>query len=266
MDGQILVNTGILPLKNGASCFRFPHNRYPSISELYNNAAILVPGGPSVWNQVAISKSCGIDTNYTVSFNDADIFHKYEEIMNEHDFVMVLTSSSHSPFRQYADSSDLVLPVAMPEVMRNYLKTINFMDRYLGHALQKIDESDELRDAVVVITGDHTIFSQNFREEFYSYCQSSGELQYKVNEAYCPLIVSTGGGGMRYSHKSEDAFQMDIYPTILHAIGCDSFFWEGWGENLFDSIACENRTIQEDEAIEMADKLIRSNWFENYQN
>ena len=263
MDGQLLVNTGFLPLRSGASCFRFPHNRYPSLSELYSNSAILVPGGPSVWNQVAISKSCGIDTNYMVTFNDAEIFRKYEEVMNEHDYVMVLTSSSHSPFRAYADSSNIELPSSMPELMRNYLKTINFMDRYLGDALQKIEKSDKLRDAVVVITGDHTIFSENYRKEFDEYCQVSGDCRYKVNEAYCPLII---GGIEKSIYITEEVYQMDIYPTILHAIGCESFYWKGWGVNLLDSAACANRSIQEDDAYVMADKVIRSNWFEVYEN
>ena len=195
MDGQILVHSGILPIKNGASCFRFPRNRYPSIGELYDKTAILVPGGPKVWNQGLISAACGIDTNYTVSMNDAEIFREYKKMAEQYDYVMVVTASSHSPFKTYADSSNLRLPNAMPELMRNYLKTINFMDRCLGDALQMIDESEALRDAVVVITGDHTIFSNNFREEFDAYCQSSGEHQYKVNDAYCPLIV--GGGTFR---------------------------------------------------------------------
>lgn len=264
MDGQILVHSGILPIKNGASCFRFPRNRYPSIGELYDKTAILVPGGPKVWNQGLISAACGVDTNYTVSMNDAEIFKQYQRVAEQYDYVMVITASSHSPFKKYADSSGLVLPTTMPELMRNYLKTINFMDRCLGDALQMIDESAALRDAVVVITGDHTIFSNNFREEFDAYCQSGGELQYKVNEAYCPLIV--GGGRLKKSsHIMQEAYQMDIYPTILRAIGCDSFFWKGWGVDLSDSLAITRRPILEEDAFDMADQVIRSNWFRIYE-
>lgn len=264
MDGQILVHSGVLPIKNGASCFRFPRNRYPSMGELYKKTAILVPGGPKVWNQGLISAACGIDTNYTVSMNDAEIFRQYEKVAEKYDYIMVVTASSHSPFKTYADSSDLILPEAMPELMRNYLKTINFMDKYLGHALFMIDESDSLRDAVVVITGDHTIFSENFRKDFDEYCQSNNEFQYKVKEAYCPLII--GGGRLEESSRvTEESYQMDIYPTILHTIGCDSFFWKGWGINLTDSMEIYNRPISEEDAFEMSDKVIRSNWFKIYE-
>ena len=262
MDGQILVNTGILPLKNGASCFRCPYNRFPAISELYTTSAIIVPGGTSVWNQGCMSRAMGIDTNYVAPFDDEGIIEIYEQIAEQYDYVMVLTSSSHSPFTEAADRSNIKLPDDMPELMKNYLKSINFTDRCLGKALDKISNSENLKDITIVITSDHTIFSEAHRQQFEKWCKDSGQTQYKPNVAYRPLMVLPGGGQGPSRIILQYAYQMDIYPTIMHAIGCDSYFWKGWGVNLADSVAALNRPIDEAAAYDMADKVLRSNWFE----
>jgi hypothetical protein len=57
---------------------------------------------------------------------------------------------------------------------------------------------------------------------------------------------------------------MDIYPTILHLIACEDYYWKGFGVNLLDSVARKNRPISEQEAFILSDKLIRANWFESY--
>ena len=63
---------------------------------------------------------------------------------------------------------------------------------------------------------------------------------------------------------SKTTYQMDAYPTILHLIGCEDYYWKGFGVNLLDSVARNNRPISEQEAFILSDKLIRANWFESY--
>ncbi len=266
MDGQMLVNTGVLPIENGAACFRFPYNRYPSLSELYNTAAVIVPGGPEVWNQKLISKAMGIDTNYTASFNDAEICSIFESVVEQHDYMMVITASSHSPFRNYSDSSNLVLSDNMPALMRDYLSTLNFTDRYIEHAIDYIQSKEKLCNSTIVITGDHTIFTQSLRSEFQSWCNNNQSYRYlQPSESYCPLIIA--GPLCPDNTIVEDvAYQMDIYPTILHTIGCDEFFWSGFGVNLCDTSALTHRPISEKEAFTISNQVIRSNWFNLYEN
>ena len=60
------------------------------------------------------------------------------------------------------------------------------------------------------------------------------------------------------------AYQMDIYPTVLAAIGCEDFFWKGFGVNLMDSASRSNRPISDVDAFDLSDKVIRSNRFEYY--
>jgi phosphoglycerol transferase MdoB-like AlkP superfamily enzyme len=79
-------------------------------------------------------------------------------------------------------------------------------------------------------------------------------------ENYCPLIV--------YSPKikgnvqiDELCYQMDVFPTILHLIGCEGYYWKGFGVNLLDSAARKNRPITEQEAYILSEKIIRANYF-----
>ena len=190
MDGQQLVLTGVLPVQEGAACFRFPYNSYPSICELYDSSAIFVPGNDQIWNQKLMSKAFQVDTSYYCPFNDTEILLEYEKHAAKYDCSVILTSSSHSPFSS-ADSSNLVLPNDMPQSMANYLKCINYTDRCMGPSLKRLSELD---DVVVVITGDHTIFTDKYRIPFNDWCVRSGNKQYCVKEGYCPLIA--GGGGL----------------------------------------------------------------------
>ena len=54
---------------------------------------------------------------------------------------------------------------------------------------------------------------------------------------------------------------MDAYPTILHLIGCENYYWKGLGVNLLDSVGRSNRPITEQDAYILSDKLIRANYF-----
>ena len=84
-----------------------------------------------------------------------------------------------------------------------------------------------------------------------------------IEEAFIPLII--------YSPQIEASititdtcYQMDIYPTIMHLIGCEGYYWKGFGINLIDSIARHNRPIDAAGANALSDKLIRCDYFSTY--
>lgn len=59
-------------------------------------------------------------------------------------------------------------------------------------------------------------------------------------------------------------YQMDIFPTILHLIGAEDYYWHGFGVNLLDSAARNNRPCTEQEAYRLSDLTIRSDYFRTY--
>ena len=58
---------------------------------------------------------------------------------------------------------------------------------------------------------------------------------------------------------------MDIFPTILHLIGSEGYYWKGFGIDLLDSVACTSRTTNEIKAYDLSEKLIRCNFFESFK-
>ena len=120
-----------------------------------------------------------------------------------------------------------------------------------------------MSNTVICFQGDHIIFDLNLRMEFESYCKKNN-LDYDVQNSNTAFIA--------YSPRltkswiiEEQTYQMDAFPTILHLIGCDHYYWKGFGVNLLDSVKRGDRMIVEQNAFELSDKIIRSNFFELMQ-
>lgn len=260
-DGQMILNTGLLPIQNGAVCKTYPNNVFPSLSEIYASSALVQPGDMSVWNQQYMSDAYGIDTNYLSPRSlDHETFSILNEIRNDYGFIMAITMASHSPFVLCAGYSSLKLPQDMPDNMANYLKCLHYSDSCWGNFLSQIDT---MSNTVICFQGDHIIFDLNLRMEFESYCKKNN-LDYDVQNSNTAFIA--------YSPRltkswiiEEQTYQMDAFPTILHLIGCDHYYWKGFGVNLLDSVKRGDRMIVEQNAFELSDKIIRSNFFELMQ-
>ena len=107
--------------------------------------------------------------------------------------------------------------------------------------------------------GDHIIFDPNMRSTFATYC-AENNLDYDVNNAHTAIITYSPNIDEKHIIKDK-AYQMDAYPTILHLIGCENYYWKGLGVNLLDSVGRSNRPITEQDAYILSDKLIRANYF-----
>ena len=264
-DGQMIMNTGLLPISQGAACFRFPTNVYPSIGECCaGRTATIIPHQIGIWNQQYMSPAFAYDTTFVRNENDSLLFQTTIDLLhNGYQMVQTITMSSHSPFKYGATRSKLMLRDDMPTYLSDYLKSIHYMDNGLQVLLAKIDADSLLSQATIVITGDHTVFPDDKRAEYAEWCVKNN-LNYKISEAFVPLII--------YSQQIKDnirivdtCYQMDIYPTIMHLMGCEKYYWKGFGINLVDTTGCYNRSISEKEAYELSDKLIRTNWFKEYE-
>lgn len=253
-DGQMIIQTGLLPIKNGAVCFRFPSNKMPSISGLYKKSVGLFPHDLNVWNQGLMSNAYNISKNEISTDNDVELFSKTVSLSQQYDNVMMLTLATHIPCIKYADSSNLVLPNDMPTFMSNYIKCMNVTDRGMEILLSQITSNERLKNTTIVITADHKYHITDIGKY--------GE-QYNYSD-FCPLII--------YSPEikektiiTDTCYQMDIYPTILYLIGCEDYYWKGFGVNLLDSAARHNRPITPEEAYDLSDKIIRADYFRQIQ-
>jgi phosphoglycerol transferase MdoB-like AlkP superfamily enzyme len=262
-DGQMIINTGLLPTKEGAVCFRFPRNTFPSLSKLYETSFNVIPGGQTVWNQSLMNTAYGIKDNFDGSLNDKDLIEQFIEKYNKYDYGMMLTMSTHSPFNAYAHLSSLSIPAGAPTSFSNYLKSFNYTDQCLATLFSAIESNEKLKNSTVVITADHTVFNKELRDSFNDFCKQNNLSLSITSEGYCPLIIySPNIEGNKVVN--ETAYQMDIFPTILNVIGCEDYYWNGFGINLLEKDT-NNRKIEDYPALELSDKLHQANYFKSIE-
>lgn len=259
-DGQMIVNTGLLPLTDGATCFRYPQHTYPAISHLYQNPGIVVALSLSYWNQRFMNDAYGIQQAYVVpSWLDSKMFDQLDAVKSQHDYILSLTMTMHAPFQKCPVNTYPSVD-GMPDDIYRYLNSVKYMDKHLGRILSAIANDPQTHSSTVVITGDHNVLSYKTRNNFK---QLNQELQLGFDEIgeYIPLIIYSP----RIEQKvmiTDTICQMDIYPTLLHILDCDSYYWKGFGVNLLEKDAWKHRPIQPKEAQRLSDKMIRANYFE----
>ena len=260
IDGQFTVNTGLLPIYNGTICYRHQYNYYFSVANSlqgYKKQMMIVDDG-QLWNQHTMTKSLGYDSLFYNNKSDYNMCLNISQNMPDVPyFLQVITLASHVPFKEFADSSDLILPKDMPLDMANYLRTVNYSDNALGLLFNNVN----MDSTIIVITGDHIVLHKEKREQFKRY-RDKYNLNVPVEKAFIPLIIYSPEIKERVIVK-DTVYQMDIYTTLLHLLNREDYFWQGFGINLLDTTAI--RKITPDDALRLSDAIIRNDYFRTIQ-
>ena len=257
-DGQMLVNTGLLPITAGGTCLHYWRDTYPAIMRLAPETPIcLLPHDTCVWNQTKMSPAYGYDSTICYSDVDTILFRKLDSLVDEgHHYIQCITQSTHAPFvnEKY---SELSLPQSMSWVMHHFIRGFNALDEGLGTFIRKLETDTVLQNYTIVITGDHRILHYEKRQQMQAYADKH-LMELTPMDDCLPLIIYSPkiSGNPRYT---EDAYQMDIYPTYRSLVGAGNYRWKGFGINLLDPQ--QKRLIDEDEAYALSDKLLRNNYF-----
>ncbi len=269
IDGQMIVSTGLLPIQNGAAAIMYGKNTYPNYAHLFDIAVLSNPSLATTWNQNIVTYSFGYKEHYNVSggMNDSQTFARLSTCLptyTDSSFCyLAITVDSHSPFNRVPANPNLHLDIEMPEEMRNYLNCLHFTDSCFGVWYNEWKDTEQAANTIVVLTSDHDIFKEAYLPYLISYAKQAG-VSIASGKTYCPLIIQAPQ--IEENMQITDiCYQMDVYPTILHLIGCEDYYWKGFGVNLFDSTARHNRPITEEQAYQLSDKLIRADYFRELQ-
>ena len=239
-DGQLIINTGLLPVIEGAACYRFPYNEYPGIMKsIKGKSMCILPHKKDVWNQGLMSRAYGYTETIELNEEDSILLEAIVKALRDgYQGVQMITLSTHTPYNSVNNRSSLKLPAGYNEITKNYIRSFNYFDSQLKYFLDLIDKDTTLSRSTIMITGDHAA-------------------PYPIEKAYCPFIIYSPNitSPIRYS---DECYQMDIYPTIMSVIGATGE-WLGGGKNLIDP--SKKRLFTEEEMYEMSDKLIRANYF-----
>lgn len=263
-DGQMIVNTGLLPVQKGVACMHYGNSTYPNIAHFYTNSVLVNPW-PHIWNQDTMSMRYGYMLRLEPDgedWQDEQVMQHamdYLKTETEPTCICILTVSTHSPFNRVTNNA---IQTSAPTVLNRYMQCLNYTDRCVGDFIEEMQNDPQLSQSTIIITGDHTIFKPAMLREFADYAKSQN-LSIATGETYCPLFVYSPriNGNVQID---EVCYQMDIYPTILHLIGCDGYYWHGFGCNMLDTTERNNKHIQESEARRLSDLIIRSDFFGQY--
>ena len=262
-DGQMIGVTGLLPISNGATCRLYGENDYPNYAHFYAHSAISNPA-PGMWQQSVVTFSYHfnelIEPQRGEHWGDKGLMEKLLEYTQNQDSsfcILGITVDSHVPFAQGSTHPKHVVE-GMPNIMSAYLNCLAYTDSCIGELLNAIQESPLADNTTIVISGDHTIFrSQD--TEMDRFAKENG-IPMQTGHTFTPLIIYSPEieGNIQVT---DTCYQMDIFPTILHLIGAEDYYWHGFGVNLLDSASRNNRPCTEQEAYRLSDLIIRSDYF-----
>ena len=263
-DGQLIDMTGLLPITDGVVCNSYYRNAYPSIAQCYDHSAIINPS-PGVWNQEQMTKAYHfeelIEPHKKEKWQDADVANRviqYMDTASQPFCLLGITISSHLPFAYGSEHPQHIID-GMPRQLNAYLNCLAYADSCIGAIYHHIMKSPELANSTtLVISGDHTIF-RSYNKEFDHYA-AKVQLDFRTTKTHVPLIVYSPSIESNIQI-SDTCYQIDIYPTMMGVVGCKDYYWKGFGVDLTQPEASNNRQLSEEEAYQLSSQLIKSNYF-----
>jgi len=269
-DGQMIINTGLLPISSGVACMDYSDIVYPNLAYSFPFSTIINPWR-GIWNQEVMTRKYSFndivqpkDGNH---WNDEEVFSHSRSVLDSTGtphISLILTVSSHSPFNTV--DGGLSFSRNVPRIVSGYLNCLHYTDKQIGAFVDYLHNDEKNKNTTIVITGDHTIFKSSMLAEFSSFSNAQC-LSIASNNSYCPLIIYSPLLIQKNNKDMEtECYQMDIFPTVQKLIGDEVNPWRGLGVNLLDPSSIGNRVISEDKAYEISDKIIRSDFFRNYSD
>lgn len=268
-DGQMIINTGLLPISRGAACMRFDENIFPNIAHAFSNSLIIHPCDNNVWNQKTMTNKYEYKNEIAPAngggyWNDGQLFANLINIVDtiaSPFCIQAITISMHSPFNLQNNNYDFSLPDGTPKLLEDYLDCVHYTDSCLGIFLQEC-ESKQLDNMHLVVTGDHTVFKDDLLETF-QYLNENLRWEIPRRFSYCPLIIRSPE--INTNRRVDNlVYQMDIYPTIQSLIGDTTYVWKGLGENLLESTNTNNRKVDESYLYQLSNRIIHNNTLAPY--
>lgn len=228
-DGQMIYNTGLLPLKEGSAALSFGDNAFPSIAKAlaYPESKEIIVEEGYIWNHRATSAGYGYDEildsddlrRASISADeigqDAAAFSMAIQLLEDKalqkPFMLEITTlSMHFPFndpavprQKWIDDISGIEPLE-----REYLQMTNYFDDCLNGFLTTLEMRGYSDDTIVVIASDHDQIT-------------SAEEKLVGNENIRPIVFIALNTGIT-KEIERTVGQVDIQPTILEIMGRDA--------------------------------------------
>ena len=293
-DCDLMVNTSMLPVRNGSTFFGYPWTEYNTLQDLLNskgyNTISTHPEVPGNWNWAEAHKSFKADKIWDASqFDQSEVIglgmsdESYlkqigDKLKNEKQpfYTFLVTLTSHGPFEVPKDKQYLNLPEDLNENMLGaYFQSVRYTDEAIGKFINQLKEEGLLENTVIMLYGDHCGVHK-FYEDDIKDAPLEGDW-WKDNEKEIPFMIYNPS--IKGETISKEGGQIDFLPTIAYLLGFnrDAFESTSMGRVLVntnrnaiilnDGEIIGNPTPKEkahlEKSFNIADMVIQGNYFKN---
>lgn len=253
-DSDLMVNTSMLPLRQGSTFFRNPATTYNSLPNIlekdgYSTIAIHSDKG-SFWNYAQGLNGIGFDKfvdyysfdrdeNIGLGLSDGSYFRQIEPMIKELKqpfYAFTVTLTSHGPFDLPKEYRELKLsPELDDNVLGGYFQSVHYTDAKIGMFIESLKKDGLLDNTVIAIEGDHAGPHKYYNSKIESL--SNPESWWLDNGNHTvPLIIYNPS---IKTPVKDDVYggQIDIMPTLLYLLGVDNNVYQNTalGRNLLNT-------------------------------
>lgn len=214
-DGQLMYNTGLMPLTDRAFTTRFAAARYPSLAKALKGyvSEEFIGENYGIWNHNLTGRSFGFRAiNHELSkgmvLQDSAIFARTEAILDtlpQPFYAQITTLDMHTPYTAPRAGQSVSLPGFTPRELC-YLSDVAAFDRALGRFLDRLKSTGLWSWSVIAIVGDHAA--------------PTGSLGGVLESDSVPLILVNAG---TLRKPQWGVGQIDLFPTLLDVMGVESY-------------------------------------------
>ncbi|MDM0464837.1 LTA synthase family protein [Clostridium perfringens] len=293
-DCDLMVNTSMLPVRNGSTFFGYPWTEYNTLQDLLNskgyNTISTHPEVPGNWNWAEAHKSFKADKIWDASqFDQSEVIglgmsdESYlkqigDKLKNEKQpfYTFLVTLTSHGPFEVPEDKQYLNLPQDLNENMLGaYFQSVRYTDEAIGKFINQLKEEGLLDNTVIMLYGDHCGVHKFYKDDIKD-SPLEGDW-WKDNEKEIPFMIYNPS--IQGETISKEGGQIDFLPTIAYLLGFnrDAFDSTAMGRVLVntnrnaiilnDGKIVGNPTPKEkahlEKSFNIADMVIQGNYFKN---
>lgn len=244
-DGQLIINTGLLPLRHDVTAINHADSKYIGLPALLDKqfSFEVISESPAIWNHSRTSKAYGYDKLYAKDSLDSFagkhpdqgidglLFNYALNVIartQQSFFCEITTLSMHIPFTN--DKKAKCDPridqlTGISNEYRNYLRMLNYFDHELGLFLERLKAIGRYDDTAIFIASDHDIHILGSEH---------------IESPVCFFAINTGVKG----EIKAPVGQIDIFPTILDLAGVPSASgsWRGLGTSMLNPMLSSSVT------------------------
>lgn len=257
-DGQLLANTGLLPLSSISTAFAVgSRNVFPALPRLINrcNPTVVFTDDGTPWNEANTFAHYGfekivVNNDYATKYKTKGLDRALMEVADsligklQQPFLLeLLTGSMHAPFNdQNIPQSEINQSITSPNKQeQDYLRMVNYFDASVNFLIGALQARNLLENTMIFIISDHTT-----------------NAYIKPNTPAPTMAFIAANTGITAKIES-NRLQSDVFPTILQLSGAnDSTVWKGAGRTLLGIGQDEEWQIT---AKEISELILRGDYF-----